>query len=281
MLEPTRLSGAIPLLGSDSSPGCNAFSNLIPYSSAIRFNELKGRGIAVFRCAGQAPVSEICSAPGSLIVDAASPVRVDAGRRPERIIVPDVPASLLEKPESVRSLVNRVILPAFHQRIPLYFTTDAALSCLAPTAAPFGDSKVILQAMNQLAGEQLGRLLERTCALLPGPEAFARLEADGLPPMTPIEIGLYKAMVGLSLPVTAQVPVGPYIVDFLLRGSNGTLVVVEVDGRLFHDAERDAVRDRDLREHHGIQEVIRFSGARTWRDADQCTVRVTPAPWQG
>ena len=57
-----------------------------------------------------------------------------------------------------------------------------------------------------------------------------------------------------------QVPIGPYVVDFLALRFR---LVIEADGPL-HDLERDAVRDKWLMSQ-GFR-VIRFSNARitTW-----------------
>jgi very-short-patch-repair endonuclease len=50
-----------------------------------------------------------------------------------------------------------------------------------------------------------------------------------------------------------QEPVGPYIVDFVCREHR---LIIEVDGGQHCDSERDAIRDRWLRDHD--YKVLRF-----------------------
>lgn len=63
--------------------------------------------------------------------------------------------------------------------------------------------------------------------------------------------------------VRLQQRIGPYCADFLieahLRNEVAGHVVVECDGKDFHDAEKDAVRDRYMEERGYV--VLRFTGA--------------------
>ena len=94
-------------------------------------------------------------------------------------------------------------------------------------------------------------------------------------PMTVIEETLLAAMTADGLEVKPQVSFSPYVVDFLVGGA-GTRLAVEADGAAFHDAERDAVRDKHLRERYGLR-VERFSGSRIMRDPSGCVRAIRTA----
>ncbi len=85
--------------------------------------------------------------------------------------------------------------------------------------------------------------------------------SDGLPPLTPIEDQLYRAMRTAGMTPRVQYGIGRYRVDFAFPPER---LAVEADGRGWHDAERDARRDEHLRRLGW--EVIRFSGSRIYRD---------------
>ncbi|MCB0879402.1 MAG: UvrD-helicase domain-containing protein, partial [Thermoleophilia bacterium] len=87
--------------------------------------------------------------------------------------------------------------------------------------------------------------------------------------LTPIERLLSDAMTDAGIEFTPQVQIGPFIADFVIRQGNRRLVV-EADGKDFHDADRDAQRDESLTRHHGVERVLRFTGSQIWRDADAC-----------
>ena len=93
-----------------------------------------------------------------------------------------------------------------------------------------------------------------------------------LPPLTPIEEMLLKAMDAEGMEVSCQVGFEPYVVDFLVA-SGANRLVVEADGAAFHDAEADSIRDSYIRERHGL-ETLRFSGSEIYADASQCASRV-------
>ena len=238
--------------------------------SAHEVWESKGRGIAVFRCQSELPFSNVQSLPGTVVFTPSTqnPVLPEDVRR---VILKDYPERFFFQRDELQALINGVVLPAFRQRVPLYFFTECARDFFSAGELPFGDETALTESLRLLAREQLAALLAQMCILFPSPDAI--IEADG-PPMTPIERQLSKAMTQLNLPFTAQVPLGPYLADFTLAAPDGRVLVVEADGRDYHDAARDAVRDAALVAHHGVAVVLRFSGSRIWHDPRQCAQQV-------
>jgi len=92
-------------------------------------------------------------------------------------------------------------------------------------------------------------------------------------PLTPIEEKLARALAKGGFDAEAQVRIGKYVVDFLIK-SSGKRIVVEADGAAFHNAESDAARDRNLLTL-GVDRVVRFTGSQIYRDADECVIHLS------
>lgn len=92
--------------------------------------------------------------------------------------------------------------------------------------------------------------------------------SDGLVPLSPIEEILAEHMSEAGLRYEAQVRLENYCVDFLVE-RNGERLIVEADGRDFHDATRDAERDRVILARHKLR-TLRFSGSQIFRSPDHC-----------
>jgi ATP-dependent DNA helicase Rep len=91
-----------------------------------------------------------------------------------------------------------------------------------------------------------------------------------LPPMTPIEALMFRALRDLGLAPLAQYGVGPYRADLAFPQQR---LLVECDGRDWHDAERDRRRDAHL-DSRGWS-VVRFSGSRITRESNACAAEVS------
>jgi len=60
---------------------------------------------------------------------------------------------------------------------------------------------------------------------------------------------------------------GDYFVDFYFPLGK---LVVEIDGKEFHDAERDSLRDAKLLEHELVEKVLRIKAKHVLFDAGMC-----------
>jgi DNA helicase-2/ATP-dependent DNA helicase PcrA len=92
---------------------------------------------------------------------------------------------------------------------------------------------------------------------------------DGLPPMTPIERTLFDAMRSRGLQPIPQYGIDRFRADFAFIDAG---VVVECDGKPWHDPDRDRRRDAALRRHGW--EPVHFTGSEIHRDAAACALRV-------
>ena len=91
--------------------------------------------------------------------------------------------------------------------------------------------------------------------------------------LTPIEARLAEALRAIGVEARAQVAVGRYPVDFLAV-RDGKRWAVEADGAGYHDVDRDAERDQELKTL-GVDGVLRFH--RAARSSATPTVVLVPS----
>jgi superfamily I DNA/RNA helicase/very-short-patch-repair endonuclease len=119
--------------------------------------------------------------------------------------------------------------------------------------------------VNLLLGEQVFTLLERSNYQFTSPH-FLNL-AENKTIFSPIEEKLLLALEAHNLSYQPQVRIGRYTVDFLV-GVNDRKIIVECDGKAYHDAARDSERDKVL-SLEGYP-ICRFSGSELYADVDKC-----------
>lgn len=230
--------------------------------------EEKGRGIAVFSFSSlpessQAmPARTLLVTPGRLDIDLSDVDRVIVTGFQEHHLVDDVVTS---------NLIDRVLLPCYRNRAPVYFFTSASKEFFACKNLPFGSLTTLEESMARLRREQLGHILSTMCVCVDSP---SKLQEVTYVPQTPIESKLANALTKKSLAFEQQVPCGPFVVDFVLENKQGLRLGVEVDGREFHEAIRDARRDQSLTANCGLAAVQRFTGSAVWNSPDVCAQKI-------
>ena len=162
----------------------------------------------------------------------------------------------LGTPADLRDLYGFIVEPAYRRGLALLITSDQELDDLDAEAFvdPVGYPWTIERLRHVSSRFRLG----------PAP--------DGLPALTPIELLLYAAMRARKLAPIAQYGIGKYRADFAFTDVR---LVVECDGRQWHDPERDRRRDAALRRKGW--EPIHFTGSEITRDAAACAASVARA----
>ncbi len=132
--------------------------------------------------------------------------------------------------------------------------------------------KNVSTVIHALLAEQVFRLLERSNPQFTSPDFLSLSEYKTV--FTPIEEKLSAALEAHQLTYEPQVRIGKYTVDFLVETQNNK-VIVECDGRAFHDPSKDAERDKVLA-LEGYP-ICRFSGSELVADVEKCieTIRKT------
>jgi very-short-patch-repair endonuclease len=92
------------------------------------------------------------------------------------------------------------------------------------------------------------------------------------------------AYVPMTIAVIPQLQIGRYRADFALAGSRGGLirfVVIECDGKAFHDGvenvTRDVNRDVAILANKRVLDVVRFDGKDILRTPQLCAQRAAQA----
>lgn len=204
------------------------------------FREIKDRYISPARSRGTVRTT---------LANPAQPLLELIARTPALAIV----GVNLGKAADLRDLYGFLIEPAYRRGGTLLIAADKSLADLDPEhlVDPIGYPWTL---------ERLRFIADRF-TLGPAP--------DGLPPLTPIEAILYGAMRERGLTPVAQYGIGRYRADFAFPDVR---LVVECDGRPWHDPDRDRARDTALRRRGW--EPLHFTGSEITRDPAACVARV-------
>lgn len=229
--------------------------------------ETKGRGITVFGMPpGSAPSTH--GEDFQVISDLRETSGIDTDSH--RVMVTKLTRDDLYDEKALRNLCEAVLLPAYYRKIPVYIFSEVCLNEIHQTESLIDGSKLtistILSAQSALLREQAWSLISQMCIVFPTPDC---LSIPGQVAMTPIEADLAKEFSRRKWDYEAQRIIGDYQVDFAIDTPSGVLVV-EADGRGFHNPTRDALRDKDLVDNHRVIQVLRFSGSRIFGDLQGC-----------
>jgi DNA helicase II / ATP-dependent DNA helicase PcrA len=153
----------------------------------------------------------------------------------------------------LRDLYGFLIEPAYRRERTILIASDRTIDELDPEA--FVDPVGFAWTLERL------RYVADRFALGPA--------LDGLPPLTPIEAILYAAMREADLAPVAQFGIKRFRADFAFPEVR---LVVECDGRGWHDGDRDQRRDAALRREGW--EPLHFTGSEIVSDAEACVRRV-------
>ncbi len=168
--------------------------------------------------------------------------------------------------------VARVILAIRERtknRQPVIVFAQAERAAYRPLSASALDGDAYLNLLFQI--DWFESVMLPSSIWLAHPGADLAGSGPALPPLTPIEESLLRAMISVGLDVQCQVEFAPYTVDFLVS-SGAKRLAVEADGAAFHNPVSDAARDKLLAERYGLN-VVRFSGSRIHRNASWCAER--------
>lgn len=167
---------------------------------------------------------------------------------------------------NIDKITNNVIYPLWFRGVSLVF-----ISKLDRTAYLVNDIDSTLihtdykRIMDLLIMEQLNNLLDLTNTHISTP-GLLELVSDDIR-YTPIEKIFSEKLTERRIQYEPQVKIGRFYVDFIVQ-IKGSKVIVECDGRDYHDAKKDAERDKELKKEG--YKIFRFSGSNIFNDCDKC-----------
>ncbi len=241
----------------------------------INFCLERGRGFSLFN----APEDEagrfaaLCREKGiePVIVRASAPQ--DMGRDFSAVNQPVIFVQDLPLPDFLAKAshaADRVIFPLWFRRIPICFFSSLGRGEYENIPLNGRDlHREYGAVVNGLLCEQILTLLEHVNVQFASPE-FLQFPPGKIVP-TPIEELFQRALEDRRIPHQPQARLGRFIVDFLVELGEEK-VIVECDGKAYHDPVKDRERDQILAAQ-GYR-TFRFSGAEIFRDAAACVERL-------
>ena len=170
---------------------------------------------------------------------------------------------LLEKADE---LVNKLIYPAWHKGCSLFFISKIDKSHYnvseIQSSLIHTDYKRVLSL---LSIEQMNNLLDMVNVVISSPELIN--DFDDNVQYTPIEKIFKDKLIENNISYDPQVKLGRFYVDFLVTVNNSK-VIVECDGREYHNSYRDHERDKEIKKEG--YKIHRFSGSMLFNDCDRC-----------
>ncbi len=180
------------------------------------------------------------------------------------VVIQDLPYA--ECLEQATLIADKLIFPLWFNGIPICFFSypgRGAYEVFHVTGEEL--HKDPSAVINLLLGEQVFTILERSNYQFTSPQFLNLAEHKTI--FSPIEQKLLSALEAHKLSYQPQVRMGPYTVDFLV-GVDDRKIIVECDGKAYHDPARDAERDKVL-SLEGYP-ICRFSGSDIYADVDKC-----------
>jgi superfamily I DNA/RNA helicase/very-short-patch-repair endonuclease len=239
----------------------------------LDYNLSKGRGFSLF----EADEAAIASFADRCVRNGCSPftIRLSAltDSPPELpgspacvVIIQDLPWEEFLKQAAF--IADRLIFPLWFRRVTLCFFSIPGRGAYNDLLLG-GDElhKNYAMVVNSLLCEQIFTLLERVNLQFSNP-GFLRLSAHKSV-YTPIEEIMLRALNANKLSYRPQARIGRYTVDFLVTLEDGNKqVIVECDGKAYHDPRKDRERDKALA--LAGHPICHFSGAEISADAETC-----------
>jgi len=166
----------------------------------------------------------------------------------------------------ISSFVNDVIYPSWFRNRSIFFLSkfDKSFYNVSKIKSTLihTDYK---RVTDLLALEQMNNLLELVNITITSPNMINDYDDNVL--YTPIEKIFKDKLIERKISFKSQVKLGRFYVDFILEVNNSK-VIVECDGKDYHDPDKDKERDKVLT-IEGYK-IFRFSGSRLFKDCDSC-----------
>lgn len=168
---------------------------------------------------------------------------------------------------NILKIVNDLVFPTYFHNIPIAFFSKIEKTKYLNIQIESGQ---IHQNINEVESflliEQLFNLIDLNSIELDTDTSFKKKEV-----LTPIEKIIEEELLNKKIAHKPQVKLGRHYVDFLIEGDNKKLIV-ECDGRDYHNPHKDKERDNELAKF-GIK-ILRLSGSEIYYNPDKCIEKI-------
>ncbi len=249
------------------------------YFSNLDYNFHRGRGISIYNA--NEDVLNLISK--KLIKANKSPLRIkvsdiiNSGSLPpiklkdfdSCIIFQNNDIDELSRARTFDKLINNWIFSFYYHKKPLFFISTINKSDYSVTIQSSLLHTDYNKIINLLLIEQLDFILQNTTFLYSSPDLMNQKIDNYL--FTPIEKIMYNALIKKNISFTPQVKIGRYIVDFVVNINNNK-IILECDGRDFHNPFHDKKRDKELK-LLGLN-IIHCTGSEIYENVDSCIEKI-------
>jgi len=169
----------------------------------------------------------------------------------------------------IDEFINSLVFPFYYHKKPLFL-----ISSIGKTEYSDSIQSGLLHTdynkiVNLLLIEQLDSIVQNTTYLFTSPDLLNQEIDSHL--FTPIEQIMNDALIEKDITFKPQVKIGRFLVDFVAEIGN-TKIIVECDGRDFHNPFHDAERDKELK-LQGYQ-IIHFTGSEIYNNVESCLEKI-------
>lgn len=183
------------------------------------------------------------------------------------LIYQDVDIPDLQK--IIEPFVNKLVYSAFYKNKPICFFSNNDADDYVEDIKSGLIHTDLRKVVNLLLVEQLVKLLDQVNYKFSSPE-FLKTNYDKTI-YTPIEHEMKDALEKENIPYRPQVKLGRFYVDFLIELENEK-IIVECDGREYHNPYRDRERDKELGKE-GYR-ILHFTGSEIYNGIDSCIQKI-------
>lgn len=167
-------------------------------------------------------------------------------------------------------IANKIIYPLWYKKCSIFFISK--IQKYKYYVNEINSSlihKDYEHVLKLLAVEQINNLLEQVNSSITSPSLINEFNNEVL--YTPIEKIFKDKLIENNIAFEPQVKLGRFYVDFLVEFNNRK-VIVECDGREYHDPARDFERDKELKKEG--YKIYRFSGSEIYNNCDDCLNKI-------
>jgi len=241
------------------------------FFNRIDYFKFRGKGFSVFNASSEVSGSFLRQCKGENVtydLIRASELAANTPNLPGApsivVVIQDLPYRDFMK--RVGRFVDQLIFPLWYQQSTIcFFSTIDRCDYLQKKITSGTLHSNFEEVIDFLLCEQMISLLDRVTHQFAAPEYLS--PSQHKTHFTPIEQTMQDALENASMEYEPQVRIGNYYVDFLVS-VDSRKVIVECDGRSYHNTERDAERDKVLL-LEGYP-ILHFSGSEIYSDCKKC-----------
>lgn len=197
-------------------------------------------------------------------------------KNPQDITYPDIDSLVILQDllienfiKIIDNFINKLVFPIYFKHKPIFLLSrvdksEYSLSIKSGLLHTDYD-----QIVNQLLLEQFDRLLEQVNLEFSSPNFLDTVSYNYL--FTPIEECMYNALEKENFNFKPQAKIERFLVDFLVTVGNKK-IIVECDGRDYHNPYHDRERDKELRKYG--YEILHFTGSEILYNVEQCIQKI-------